>query len=252
MPLTQPKRENPLMGHYFRLVNLPGKRLAKRCGVSHSQVYMARTRNVGADNAEKISRGVASVLSLSETERLELKAEIMGHPGDLLRAYLGGPRKASRLLNIPESTASEVLDEEKSVTHKSGARALKRLRELGAPGFVVESVERRLMPPPAPRRGLVTHDLHGPEMAEQRKKTRGSLRRGKPKTHEAVQRSGLTLKALRERAGVGKETVRRALYGDGVSLRSARAIAAVLGRGLSADEVRALEGELREPPQKKS
>jgi transcriptional regulator with XRE-family HTH domain len=238
------------MGHYFRLVNLPGKRLAKRCGVSHSQIYMARTRNVGADNAEKISHGVASILALSETERLELKAEIMGHPGDLLRAYLGGPRKASRLLDIPESTASEILDEEKSVTHKSGAQALERLREAGAPGFVVESVERRLMPPPEPRRGLITHDLHGPEMAERRKKTRESLRRGKPKTHEAVQRSGLTLKEIGKRAGVGKETMRRALYRENLSLRSARAIVAVLGEGLSASEVRALEEELRRPPQK--
>jgi hypothetical protein len=50
MPLTQPKRENSLMGHYFRVINMPGARLTRRCGVSHSQVYMARTRNVGVDN----------------------------------------------------------------------------------------------------------------------------------------------------------------------------------------------------------
>jgi hypothetical protein len=87
-------------------------------------------------------------------------------------------------------------------------------------------------------------------MAERRKKTRESLRRGKPKTHEAVQRSGLTIKEIGERAGVGKETMRRALYRENLSLRSARAIAAVLGEGLSASEVRALEAELRRPPQK--
>lgn len=57
MPLTQPERDSPLMNRYFREINLPGTRLAKRCGVSHSQMYMARKRNVGPDNAEKISRG---------------------------------------------------------------------------------------------------------------------------------------------------------------------------------------------------
>jgi len=45
------------MRRYFQEINMPGARLARRCGVSHSQIYMARTRNVGADNAEKISRG---------------------------------------------------------------------------------------------------------------------------------------------------------------------------------------------------
>ena len=83
MPLTQPKRDNPLMNRYFREINLPGKRLAKRCGVSHSQVYMARTRNVGPDNAEKISRGVANILGLSEKDRLLLKSEIIGEPDNL-------------------------------------------------------------------------------------------------------------------------------------------------------------------------
>jgi hypothetical protein len=48
MPLTQPERDNPLMRRYFDEIGLPGKRLAERCGVSHSQIYMARNRNVGA------------------------------------------------------------------------------------------------------------------------------------------------------------------------------------------------------------
>lgn len=80
------------MKRYFREIGLSGPRLAKRCGVSHSQSYMARTRNVGPDNAEKISRGVANILGLSEKDRLLLKAEIMGHPDNLVCAYLGaGP-----------------------------------------------------------------------------------------------------------------------------------------------------------------
>jgi hypothetical protein len=77
MPLTQPERDNPLMRRYFHEIGLPGKQLAKRCDVSHSQIYMARKRNVGANNAEKISRRVALILGLSEQEKLELKAEIM-------------------------------------------------------------------------------------------------------------------------------------------------------------------------------
>jgi hypothetical protein len=73
MPLTQPERDNPLMRRYFREVGLPGKQLAKRCGVANSQIYMARTHNAGADNAQKISRTVALILGLSERDRLELK-----------------------------------------------------------------------------------------------------------------------------------------------------------------------------------
>ena len=42
---------------------------------------MARTRNVGLDNAEKITRRMARMLGLSESEPLELKAEIMDYPG---------------------------------------------------------------------------------------------------------------------------------------------------------------------------
>jgi hypothetical protein len=57
------------------------------------------------------------------------------------------------------------------------------------------------------------------------------------------------MKEIREMAGVGKETVRTALYGAGVSPRSARAIAAVLGS--SEREVRAVETELRQPPRSK-
>jgi hypothetical protein len=161
MPLTQPKRDNPLMGRYFRLIGLPGKRLAERCGVFHSQVYMTRTRHAGADNAEKVSRGVAGILGLPEMARLELKAEIMGRPGDLMRAYLGDSLKASRLLGVPEYTAAEILDEEKTITHRSGVRALRKLKEMGAPAFVLESVERRMMPPPERPRGIVTYRKSG-------------------------------------------------------------------------------------------
>lgn len=45
------------MRRYFERIGLSGKRLAERCGVSHSQVYMARKRTIGADNAMKIAGG---------------------------------------------------------------------------------------------------------------------------------------------------------------------------------------------------
>ena len=93
MPLTQPERDNPLMRRYFREVGLPGKQLAKRCGVAYSQIYMARTHNVGADNAQKISRTIALILGLSERDRLELEAEIMGPPGEFLRAWFANPQR---------------------------------------------------------------------------------------------------------------------------------------------------------------
>jgi len=82
-------------------------------------------------------------------------------------------------------------------------------------------------------------------MIGERKKTKESLEHGKPGVYGALQRSGLTQREVWQRAGVGKETFRRALYGH-VGARSARAIAGVLGEGLS--EIRALEEELRQPP----
>jgi hypothetical protein len=155
MPITQPKRDNPLMRRYFRVIELAGKQLAKKCGVFHPQIYMARTRNVGADNAEKITRRMARMLGLSESEHLELKAEIMDYPGDQVRAYFGSSKSAVKLLDVPEPTALELLNAEKSVTHKSGMRALAKLRGIGAPQIVTLSVEMRLMPPSERPRGPI-------------------------------------------------------------------------------------------------
>jgi transcriptional regulator with XRE-family HTH domain len=251
MPLTQPERDNPLMNRYFREINLPGQQLAKRCGVSHSQIYMARNRNVGFDNAEKISRSVANILRLSERDRLELKAEIMGHPGDLLRARLGGPTRVSRLLDIPEPTAREILDSEKAITHKSGNRALEKLRELGAPSFVIESIDRRLLPSPEPRRSLVTYTESGEDLVRARREAKERLAENKPTTDQALRRSGLQRKELQKLAGVGKETMRKALY-KRVGRRSARNIAQALGEAaeLTESEIEAVEGELQTAPEK--
>ena len=135
-------------------------------------------------------------------------------------------------------------------SREHAAWALISLRELGAPDFIVQSVDRRLMPPPERLRGTVTYDLHGPKMAEQRKRTRESLEHGKPMVHEALRESGLSMKELRERAGDGKETVRRALYGRGAGERTAWAIAEVIGAGLSEVERHTLEDELPGAPRK--
>ena len=78
MPAAQTEH-NPLMWRYFREACLSGKEPAKRCGVSHSRIYVARMQRVRSNNAEKISREMAHILDLSEQERLELKAEIMDH-----------------------------------------------------------------------------------------------------------------------------------------------------------------------------
>jgi transcriptional regulator with XRE-family HTH domain len=239
------------MRRYFQQINLPGKQLAKRCGVSHSQIYMARRRNVGADNAEKISGGMARILGLSEEERLELKAEIMGHPGDLLRAWFGGEVMAARMLDVSVPVAAEILDEEKSITHKSGTRALAKLREMRAPAFVVESVERRVKPPPERPPGRTTYKKRGLEVRNERAAAIFNLRLFKPKTAEAMQRSRLTRKQIYERAEIGRETLRKALYGRG-GKRPAEKIARVLGEelGLSEEEREAIREELMTAPQK--
>ncbi len=62
-------------------------------------MYMARTRNVGVDNTEKIASGIAGRLGLSLEDKLALKAEITGRPGNLVWAYLDGGRYAVKLLH---------------------------------------------------------------------------------------------------------------------------------------------------------
>ena len=66
-----------------------------------------------------------------------------------------------------------------------------------------------------------------------------------PEDPRCAKRSGLTLKEVREKAGVGKETVRKALHGKRVAHETARAIASVLGEGLVEGEVRGIEEELK-------
>ena len=101
------------------------------------------THNVRADNAQKISRTVALILGLSERDRLELKAEIMGRPGSLYAPGLATPQRLHTYWTFTAGVAAEIVDEEKSIAHRSGLWALEKQRKIGAPEIVIESVEMR-------------------------------------------------------------------------------------------------------------
>ncbi len=101
---------NPLMCRYFREAGHSRKELAKRCGVIHYRIYVARTQSVRSNSAKKISRGMAHILDLSEQERLELKAEIMEHPGDRVLASFGSHRRVMKRLGVSGPTALELMD----------------------------------------------------------------------------------------------------------------------------------------------
>lgn len=228
---------------------LSGKALAKACGVSHSQMYMARERNVGAKNAEKIASGIAGRLGLSMEERLALKAEIMGHPGNLVRACLGDGREAARKLGEGEAVGGRVVGGGE-IPHAPGLRVLQRLEGMGAPSFVVEDVRARVAPEPV-RVGRVTHRQSGLEARNRRAQGLFYFRNFKPLTHEALRKAGLPKVELRRRAGIGKETLRQAMY-ENCGPSSAAKIADVLGYelGLSEEERGALREELVREPQK--
>lgn len=250
MPLEQPKRDNPLMRRYFREINLPGKRLAGRCGVSHSQIYMARKRNVGSDNAEKISRGVAGILGLYEDDRLRLKAEIMGHPENLVRAYLGDGHTAAKKLDMEPTTGAVVVHPTKPLGYRPGNRALRELERMDAPEVVVEAVRSRVLPYRTTP-GRRTHNQSGLEMRNRRAEALFYFRLFKPKTAEAFHVSGLSKKDLYTRAGVSRETLRKAMY-EHAGPDSAREIARALGdaAGLSEGDLKTVEEELQAEPRK--
>jgi transcriptional regulator with XRE-family HTH domain len=251
MPLTQPERDNPLMRRYFQQINLPGAQLARRCGVAHSQIYMARRRNVGPDNAEKISGGIARILGLPEGERLRLKAEIMGHPDNLVRAWLGDSRDAARLLGEEEPIGVLVINPEKTLAHRSGWRVVSKLEELGAPLEVVEDVRARVRPEAKRPLGKVTNTQRGLKARNKRAAALFNLHLFKPRTHEAMQRARLSRKQVYERAGIGRETLRKALY-ERCGKAPAERIVHVLAQelGLSEQERVAIREELTRAPEK--
>jgi hypothetical protein len=44
-------------------------------------------------------------------------------------------------MDVHRRVAAEIVDEEKSISHRSGLWALEKLRKFGAPEIVIESVE---------------------------------------------------------------------------------------------------------------
>lgn len=229
-----------MMRSYVEKIGLSGMALAKICSVSHSQLYMSCQRHVGAKNAEKIASGIAGRLGLSLEDKLALIAEITGHPGNLVRVYLGAGREAARKLGEYENVAGRVVGD-KEIPHGPGVRVVRRLEEMGAPAFVVEDVRARVAPRPA-FVGRVTHRQKGLEARNRRAQGLFNLRIFKPKTHEALQRAGLPKKEIRQRAGLSKEAVRSALY-TRVGRSSAAKIAKVLGDELGLTD--AVTGALR-------
>lgn len=230
-------------------IGLSGKALAKICGVSHSQIFMARERNVGTKNAEKIASGIAARLGVSLEDKLALKAEIIGYSGNLVMAYLGNGREAAQKLGEHENVAGDVVGA-REIPYGPGVRVVRRLEEMGAPSPVVEDVRARIAPEPV-RVGRVTHRQSGLEARNRRAQGLFNLRNFKPLTHDAFQRAGLPKKEIRRRAGVAKETLRKAMY-ESCGRTSAIKIAEVLGDelGLSEAERGAIRAELVRAPRK--
>ena len=239
------------MNRYFQEINLPGKRLARRCGVSHSQIYMARRRNVGPDYAEQISRGVANILGLFEKNRLLLKAEIMGHPDNQVRAYLGSGADAATALGEDLPIGEAVVSETKTLAHASGRGVIRKLKEMRVQEEVVAAVRRKVRPKPERPSSVVTHRQSGLEARNRRAEALFYFRLFKPQPAKALDRSSLSKKELYQRAGVGKETLRKALY-QYVNRRSAQKIASALGEaaGLTKGDIETVEDELRTAPEK--
>lgn len=245
MPLTQPRRNNLLMRRYFDALGMTGKELARRAGVSHSQLYMARQRNVGARNATKIACAIASLLKLSTDEELELKAEIMGDPENLIRAYLGNAQEITETLDEEPSVGSDLIGG-RPLSNKTSNRVLKKLQAMNAPGNVLSQLREKIKPPPSPP-GKVTYTAGRRTTKEQERKL---LRQSKPRTAAAVEASGLSRKEIYERAQVGRETLRRALY-EYCGKRNAAAISEVLAQAsnLSEHEREAVRDELLHAPE---
>ena len=79
------------------------------------------------------------------------------------------------------------------------------------------------------------------------------LREAKPNIHRAITASGLSRREIHERAEVGRETLRKALYGS-CGKRTAAAVSEVLAgaAGLSEREREALRHELLYEPEDNS
>jgi hypothetical protein len=211
-------------------------------------MYMARKRHVGSRNAEKIASAVASILALSIEEELELKAEIMGEPGNLIHAYLGNGAEAAEFLE-EERAIGMALVRGEPLSNKAGKRVVQKLERMNAPQDVLDAVRGTVKAPQSPP-GRITYTLRGEELREQRDRALERLEAAKPHTHQALTGSGLSRKELYQRAGIGRETLRQALY-ESCGEKAATSISAVLAGAatLSPAAQEAVRGELCRTPE---
>ncbi len=256
MPIRKPqdtKRDTSLFKSYALLIGEDTATLARLAGVSRSRIYAALDPDIslGHGNARKIAAYIARRLELSEREELELRAELIGTPGNLVRAYLGTRTQAMDLLGIDPENAGRILEPEGRIYHGAGLRAVERLKEIGAPEYVIESVRMRTLPPSGHRMGRGRF----PEAEVQARITqkRAELARGKPHLDAALKAAGWGAKELGKRAGLGRETVRLAFYGQGGG-RAAEAIALALGEklNLSEEQMAKVAWEVLRPPKERS
>jgi len=224
---------------YFEQLEMTSANLAHLAGVSRSQVVMARTRSVGPDNGRKIVHAIGQRLGLSRVDRLLLFAEIRGYPGSLLLAFFGSVGGIERSVGVDTGTAGDIAVPGRPISVHTARRLLDKLREMDAPEAVIEHVRFRIRPRPGER----THQHTGEVIIRQRKEARENLSQTKPRTAQAIERSGLSRRELYERAGIGRETLRRALYGpDRTGRKTAEKVASALE--LSSEEAEAVRTEL--------
>jgi hypothetical protein len=156
------------------------------------------------------------------------------------------------LLGIDPDNAGRVLEPEGRIYHGAGTRAVEKLQEMGAPEYVTESVRERTLPPTGHHMGRgrfpeaeARHSRRGPRKA--------TLEETKPRLAAALEKAAMGLAELRERTGLGRETIRHALYGEGGG-KSAEAIALVLGEklNLSEEQMALIAWEILRPPKELS
>lgn len=254
MPIRKPrgeKKQNPLLAARLADTGEKPSEVARKTGVSRSRMNDALYHAVGYENASKIAEHFKHRLGLTGREELELRAELMGTPGNLVRAYLGTKQRIINLLEIDRDNAGRMLDPEGNIAHDAGLKAADKLTEMEAPDYIVESVRRRTLPPVEHDRGRgrVTYQEKGPGVARRRRETRASLARVKPRLDAAIQESGLGMKELAKAAGIGRETLRQALYAKG-GAQAAEGIATALGErlGLPEEQVALIAWEIIRRP----
>jgi DNA-binding phage protein len=257
MPIRKPqskKKKSSLFKSYALLIGEDTATLAREAGVSRSRIYAALEPNaaLGHHNARKIAAYIARRLKLSEREELELRAELLGTPENLVRAYLGTRMQTADTLGIDPDNASRVLEPEGRIYRGAGLRAVEKLEKMGAPEYVTESVRKRTLLPAGHRAGRGRF----PEVEARQSRSgprKATLEETKPRLAAALEKSGMGLAELRERTGLGRETIRHALYGQGGG-KSAEAIALVLGQrlGLTEEQMALIAWEVLRPPKEPS